>query len=158
MNIYMREAIKEAIKGFTLGHGGPFGSVIVKQNKDGEKEIIARGHNKVLLENNPLRHGEMDAIANATRVLKSFDLKGCDLYTTGEPCPMCLAAIMWSNINNVFYGCTIEDNERIGFRDNKFNSRMNINRNNFHNMYQIDRDMCLRLFDEYRRSKNKRLY
>ena len=158
MNIFMREAIKEAIKGFSNGHGGPFGAVVVKQNRFGEKEIIARGHNMVLAERNPLRHGEMVAIANATKALNSFDLTGCDLYTTGEPCPMCLAAIMWSNINNVFYGCTIEDNEKIGFRDNRFNKLLNINRKNFQNMYQIDRDICLMLFEDYNKSKNKKIY
>ena len=158
MNLFMREAIREALKGFKSGHGGPFGAVVVKQNKDGIREIVGRGHNMVLAENNPLRHGEMVAIADACKNLGTFDLTGCDLYTTGEPCPMCLAGIMWANINNVFYGCTIEDNEIIGFRDNKFNKLLSINRKNFTNMYELDRDMCLLLFEDYNKSKNKRLY
>jgi len=158
MNIFMAEAIKEATRGFTAGHGGPFGSVIVKQNADGEKTIIARGHNMVLHEKNPLRHGEMVAIANATKTLGTHDLTGCDIYTTGEPCPMCLAALMWANINNIFYGCTIEDNGKIGFRDDKFNKKMSINRANFHNLYQLDHPGCLELFDKYNKSKNKKIY
>ena len=158
MNKFMREAIKEAIRGFTLGHGGPFGSVVVRQNASGEKEIIARGHNMVIADKNPLRHGEMVAMENATKALKTFDLSGCDLYTTGEPCPMCLAAMMWANINNIFYGCTIEDNEKIGFRDQKFDKALKIDRNKIPNLYQIDRDMCLILFDEYNKSSIKKLY
>lgn len=154
----MREAIDEAVMGILLGHGGPFGAVIVKQNKDGEKEIVARGHNMVIKENNPTLHGEMVAITNATRELKTYDLTGCDLYTTGEPCPMCLAAIMWANINNVFYGCTIADNEKIGFRDNKFDKAMNIKRENFHNLYELDRDECLKLFERYNQTANKKKY
>jgi len=158
MNKFMKEAIAEATKGVFLGHGGPFGAVIVKQNKDGIKEIVGRGHNRVIKENNPTRHGEMVAIADATKNLGTFDLTGCDIYTTGEPCPMCLGALMWANINNIFYGCTIEDNEKIGFRDNKFNDIMSIKRKTFYNMYQIERDACLELFDMYNKINNKKSY
>ena len=82
---------------------------------------MARGYNMVLKNNDPTAHGEMMAIRKAGETLRTFDLSGCTLYTTGEPCHMCLCAIMWANIDRVYYGCTIADNGRIGFRDDKFN-------------------------------------
>ncbi len=93
---YMRLAIDEAREGIRSGHGGPFGSVIVK---DGE--IIGKGHNMVLKNNDSTAHGEVSAIRNAESNIKSFDLTGAEIYTTGEPCPMCLAACMWANISKV---------------------------------------------------------
>ena len=90
-NPYMTEAINEALDGIRCGHGGPFGCVIVK---DGE--IIGRGHNRVLIDNDSTAHGEIVAIRNAEQQLGSYDLSGCILYTTGEPCPMCLYAILWT--------------------------------------------------------------
>ena len=104
-NPYMTEAIREALDGISQGHGGPFGCVIVKDD-----EIIGSGHNMVLEEKDSTAHGEITAIRNAENALDSYDLSGCVLYTTGEPCPMCLYAILWANISKVYYGCTIEDN------------------------------------------------
>ena len=115
MNKYMKMAIKEAEKGIDCGHGGPFGCVIVKDGK-----VIAKGHNEVLKKKDPTCHGEMMAIHKACKKLGTHDLTGCEAYTTGEPCPMCLAAILWANIDKVYYGCNIFDTEKIGFRDNKF--------------------------------------
>ena len=114
-NPYMTEAINEALDGIRNGHGGPFGCVIVK---DGE--IIGRGHNMVLNDKDSTAHGEITAIRDAEQALDSYDLSGCILYTTGEPCPMCLYAILWANVDAVYYGCTIEDNADIGFRDQDF--------------------------------------
>ena len=151
--IFMMEAIKEAKVGIHLGHGGPFGAVIVHKN-----EIVTRGHNEVLKTNDPTRHGEMVAIRNASRRLSTFNLKGCDLYTTGEPCPMCLAASMWADIENIYFGCTIEDNEKIGFRDNIFNNFMNIDRSKFKNLHMLERDKCLKLFDEYNSIQGRIIY
>ena len=111
----MQLAIEEARTGIQNDHGGPFGSVIVK---DGE--VISTGHNMVLLNNDPTAHGEISAIRAAGRKLGTFDLSGCTIYTTGEPCHMCLCACMWANIDKIYYGCTIEDNGLIGFRDDKF--------------------------------------
>ena len=99
MNKFMKMAIKEAEKGITLNHGGPFGAVIVKDGK-----VVAKGHNQVLKNQDPTCHGEIMAIHKACKKLKTFDLTGCELYTTGEPCPMCLAAILWANIDKVYYG------------------------------------------------------
>ena len=101
-NEYMKLAIDEAREGIYNSHGGPFGSVIVKDD-----EIVGRGHNMVLKNNDSTAHGEISAIRDAEKRLKTFDLSGCELYTTGEPCPMCLAACMWANIDKVYYGCTM---------------------------------------------------
>lgn len=112
---YMKLAVEEAREGIRNGEGGPFGSVIVK---DGE--IVGRGHNQVLKNNDPTCHGEVCAIRDACSRLGTYDLSGCIIYTTGEPCHMCLCACMWANIEKIYYGCTIEDNGLIGFRDDKF--------------------------------------
>lgn len=142
---FMDIAIAEAKTGIYNADGGPFGAVIVKDGK-----IIASGHNHVLANNDSTCHGEVDVIRKAEQKLNTFDLSGCELYTTGEPCPMCLAAIMWANIEKVYYGCTIEDNSIIGFRDEKFDTMMGGRAGlpeDF--LEEQDRDKCLELFDEY---------
>ena len=141
---YMTEAINEALEGVLNAHGGPFGCVIVK---DGE--IIGRGHNRVLVDNDSTAHGEIVGIRNAEQQLSNYDLSGCVLYTTGEPCPMCLYAILWANIEHVYYGCTIKDNSDIGFRDEAF-ARLGDNREALSDFLTcIDRDACLKLFKIY---------
>lgn len=146
MNKYMQIAIEEAEMGIHHKHGGPFGSVIVK---DGE--IIARDHNRVLQENDPTEHGEISTIREACEKLKTHDLTGCELYTTGEPCHMCLCACMWANISKVYYGCTIKDNEDIGFRDNKFNNIFSGRDKLKDYLIEMDREECLKLFEEYKK-------
>ena len=143
-NPYMQEAVREAFRGISAGDGGPFGTVIVK---DGE--IVGRGHNCVLRDNDATCHGEIAAIRDAGKRLGTFDLSGCELYTTGEPCPMCLCATLWANISQVYYGCTIEDNERIGFRDNKFDKIFGGRDKLGTYLKAIDRAACLALFDAY---------
>ena len=147
MNKYMSEAIKEAQTGIRLGHGGPFGAIIVKDGK-----IIGRGHNQVVKLNDPTCHGEMMAIRDASKNIDSFDLSGSELYTTGEPCPMCLGAILWANIDKVYYGCNVLDTDKIGFRDDVFYKRLN-NKLNF--VTELDRDECLKLYEEYSSIKDK---
>lgn len=144
-NEYMELAIGEAREGIYNSHGGPFGSVIVRDGK-----IIGQGHNMVLLRNDSTLHGEIAAIRNAESSLCTFDLSGAELYTTGEPCPMCLAACMWANIDKVYYGCTIEDNEMIGFRDKKFDEMFGGREAFADYLVQLDRDACLKLFEEYK--------
>ena len=141
---FMQMAIEEARIGIHQGHGGPFGAVIVK---DGQ--VVSRGHNMVLHNNDATAHGEMMAIRQAGDRLGTFDLSGCVLYTTGEPCHMCLCAIMWANISHVYYGCTIADNGRIGFRDDKFNDIFGGRDRLGDFLSELDRDKCLALFDEY---------
>ncbi len=143
----MSEAIKEAQTGIRLGHGGPFGAIIVKDGK-----IIGRGHNQVVKLNDPTCHGEMMAIRDASKNIDSFDLSGSELYTTGEPCPMCLGAILWANIDKVYYGCNVLDTDKIGFRDDVFYKRLN---NKLSFVTELDRDECLKLYEEYSSIKDK---
>ena len=109
---FMREAIRLSIAQMRAGHGGPFGAVVVK---DGQ--IIARGFNQVTSTHDPTCHAEVDAIRKACRALGTFQLDGCDLYTSCEPCPMCLGAIYWARPARVFYGNTKADAAAIGFDD-----------------------------------------
>lgn len=144
MNKYMKMAIAEAREGIHKGHGGPFGSVIVKDGK-----VIARGHNHVLANHDPTCHGEIDAIRQAGELLGTYDLTGCEIYTTGEPCHMCLCACMWANIDKIYYGCTIADNGRIGMRDDKFDGIFGGRDKLQDYLIEMDREACLELFDEY---------
>ncbi len=108
---YMKEAIKLSVENVEKG-GGPFGAVIVK---DGE--IIARGANRVTSSNDPTAHAEVTAIREAAKALNTFNLKGCEIYTSCEPCPMCLAAIYWARIDRIYFGNTKTDAKNIGFDD-----------------------------------------
>lgn len=145
-NPFMIIAVQEALEGITCQHGGPFGCVIVK---DGE--IVGQGHNMVLAGHDASAHGEIQAIRDAGHNLNTHDLSGCDLYTTGEPCPMCLFACLWANIDRVYYGCTIEDNSVIGFRDGGFSEMVDKESLPDDYLVCIDREACLRLFEEYQR-------
>ena len=151
MNRFMRLAINEAKRGILAGHGGPFGCVIVK---DGV--IVGKGHNQVIKNQDPTCHGEVMAIHKACKKLGTFDLSGCELYTTGEPCPMCLGAILWANIDKVYFGCNIIDTEKIGFRDNKFYSLTDEEKGEF--IKELDRKQCLKLYDLYMSLENKKEY
>lgn len=108
---YMQEAIKLSLENID-NNGGPFGAVIVK---DGE--IIAKGANRVTCSNDPTAHAEVVAIREAAKTLNDFNLSGCTIYTSCEPCPMCLAAIYWARIDRIFYGNTKTDAKKIGFDD-----------------------------------------
>ena len=107
----MKRAI-ELSENSANGTGGPFGSVIVKDEK-----IIAEGSNQVTSTNDPTAHAEIVAIRQACKKLNTFNLSGCDIYTSCEPCPMCLSAIYWSHINNIYYANTREDAKKINFDD-----------------------------------------
>jgi guanine deaminase len=110
--IFMEKAIALATENVTSGRGGPFGAVIVCDDK-----IIATGANLVTATNDPTAHGEIVAIRNACTALKSFQLKGCHVYTSCEPCPMCLAAIYWARCDAIFYGSCAADAADAGFDD-----------------------------------------
>jgi tRNA(Arg) A34 adenosine deaminase TadA len=109
---FMRQAIELATTNVTSGRGGPFGAVIVK---DGV--VIATGANHVTASLDPTAHAEVTAIRNACQALGTFVLEGCDVYTSCEPCPMCLAAIYWARCSRIFYGCNAHDAARAGFDD-----------------------------------------
>ena len=108
----MKEAIHVALNGMNQNEGGPFGCVIVKDGK-----IIGRGNNKVTSTNDPTAHAEVIAIREACKSLNSFQLEGCELYTTCEPCPMCLGAIYWARPEKVYFGSNHMDAANIGFDD-----------------------------------------
>ena len=108
----MHQAIKLADEGMQSGRGGPFGAVIVRHG-----EIVGRGNNRVTSTNDPTAHAEVTAIRDACANLKTFQLTDCELYTSCEPCPMCLSAIYWARIPTVYYGNTRADAAAIGFDD-----------------------------------------
>ena len=111
--IYMQHACELSERSIQRG-GGPFGAVIVEKATG---EIISKGHNLVTLRTDPTLHAEMVAISQACRYLDTIDLSGCAIYTSCEPCPMCLAAIYWAHIDTIYFGNTKEDAKRIGFDD-----------------------------------------
>jgi tRNA(Arg) A34 adenosine deaminase TadA len=109
---FMTEAVNAALKGMNNNEGGPFGCIVVK---DGQ--IVGRGNNKVTSTNDPTAHAEVNAIRNACKNLDSFQLDGCEIYTSCEPCPMCLGAIYWARPDKVYYGSNQSDAANIGFDD-----------------------------------------
>lgn len=149
---FMQAALEEAYAGIKAGDGGPFGTVIVK---DGE--IVGRGHNRVVVNQDPTCHGEMEAIRDACKNLGTFDLSGCELYTTAEPCPMCLGATLWANIPVVYYGCTREDSDGIGFRDEVFYEYL-AGENDLLTVSEFERESCLELFEAYTEIEGKTAY
>jgi len=109
---FLRRAIFLATENVTSGHGGPFGAVIVREGK-----IVGEGVNSVTATNDPTAHAEVSAIRAACRALGTFSLAGCELYTSCEPCPMCLAASYWARLDVVYYGACATDAARAGFDD-----------------------------------------
>lgn len=148
----MKKAIDEARRTMNLNYGGPFGAMIVKDNK-----IIVVASNTVLKDNDPTAHAEINAIRKASKVLNTYDLSGCTLYTTGYPCPMCLSAIIWSNIKEVYYGTNLQDAAHIGFRDEFIYDFINGKNKEILSLKNIDHDECLKLFKEYQ-DNNKEIY
>ena len=142
---YMDEALKEAYDGIKNGHGGPFGTVIVKDGR-----VVGRGHNRVLKNADPTCHGEMEAIRDACKNMGTHDLSGCELYTTAEPCPMCLGATLWANIGKVYYGCNVKDTDDIGFRDDRFYEFFEKGSDDVLKIEENEREKCLKLFADYK--------
>ena len=152
-NKFMKKAIELSIQSVNLG-GGPFGSVIVKDNK-----IIAEGSNKVTLSNDPTAHGEIVAIREACKKLNTFILAGCELYSTCEPCPMCLSAIYWARVDKIYYANTREDAKKIDFDDSLIYSEIqkNINERKI-SMNQMMRDEALKAFELWDKKTDKVKY
>ena len=153
MNKYINLAKSEAMLGINNNEGGPFGAIIT----DKEVNIVAKGNNKVLKNNDPTAHAEIVAIRNACSKLNTYDLSEYILYTSCEPCPMCLSAIIWSNIKEVYYACTKNDAAEIGFRDDMIYEYLKGNNKDLINLKQIDRDECIELFEEYKK-QGKTIY
>jgi guanine deaminase len=150
---FIRVAVREATAGVKLNHGGPFGAVVVKSGR-----IIARAHNQVITTNDPTAHAEVNAIRLATKKLKSFSLAGCDLYTTCEPCPMCLAAILWARIDTVYYGCTQKDAAAIGFDDEKFHQSFTVKPLLQRRMKQVGQQECLKIMRVWAKKNDRVRY
>jgi tRNA(Arg) A34 adenosine deaminase TadA len=140
-NKFMLKAIELSIKSAKTT-GGPFGCVVVKDNK-----IISEGFNKVTLTNDPTAHGEIVAIREACNKLNTFKLSGCELYSSCEPCPMCLSAIYWSRIDKIFYANTRDDAKNIDFDDSFIYSEINKKiEDRKLQMIQMHRDEALKAF------------
>jgi len=150
---FMKRAIELSIESVNNG-GGPFGSVIVKNSN-----IIAEGSNKVTLSNDPTAHGEMVAIREACKKLNTFSLKGCELYSTCEPCPMCLSAIYWARIEKIYYANTREDAKKIDFDDSLIYSEFhkNIDERKIP-MIQTMRNEALKAFELWNKKTDKVKY
>jgi guanine deaminase len=112
---FMQRVLELAQKGMDTGHGGPFGSVIVK---DGE--IVGEAHNEVLSSNDPTAHAELLAVRRASARLKSFNLSGCELYTNGAPCCMCMSSMLWARLDRAYYALSMDDSSEIGLGDEPF--------------------------------------
>jgi len=148
----MKLAYDEAIKGMNNNYGGPFGAVIIKDGK-----IIASSHNKVLKTNDPTAHAEINAIRKASKALNNFDLSDCTLYTTCQPCPMCLGAIFWARIKTVYYGASKDDASIGGFDDSRFYDMIN-SKNSDVKLHQIDKEINAKLFELWNKKEDATLY
>jgi len=150
---FMKRAIELSIKSVNSGTG-PFGAVLVKDN-----QIIAEGFNKVTTSNDPTSHAEIVAIRMACKVLNNFNLEGCDLYTTCEPCPMCLSAIYWARINKIYYANTRVDAQKIDFSDAMIYEELNKTiKDRKIPMHQMMRDDALKAFDMWNKKEDKIKY
>ena len=152
---YMKEADAEAAANLTKNEGGPFGAVVVRDDK-----IIGRGRNRVLVRHDPTCHAEVEAIRAACQALGTHDLSGCVLYTSCYPCPMCLSAAIWANIKTVYYGNTAQDAAAIGFRDDfiyRFIEEHQKNAAVLH-LEQIGRETTIQTFYAYQEKEDKTLY
>ena len=155
MNEYMKIAKELSDENIKTNAGGPFGACIVKDGK-----IIGKGSNHVLCDNDPTAHAEIIAIREACKNINSYDLSGCEIYTTCYPCPMCLSAIIWANIKKVYYGNTKEDASNIGFRDEciyDFIKNMD-KENNVLELECMDREETIKTFNEYKEKNDKKIY
>jgi len=152
-NEFMKRAIELSIESVNNG-GGPFGCVIVKDEK-----IISEGSNKVTSSNDPTAHGEIVAIREACKSINNFSLNGCELYSTCEPCPMCLAAIYWARVDKIYYANTRKDAQKIGFDDSLIYSEFqkNIDKRKIP-MIQMLRNEALKAFDLWDKKIDKVKY
>lgn len=134
-------------------NGGPFGAVIVK---DGE--IIAKAHNTVIESNDATAHAEVNVIRLASKKLNTHDLSGCVLYINAEPCPMCLSAIIWANIKEVYYANTKKDADDIGFRDDMIYEYINGNKKDIINLHHMPSKEARKVFDDFKNMEDKIMY
>ena len=143
------EALKNKNNNYT--QGGPFGAVITDKNGN----IIASSHNSVIASNDPTAHAEVNTIRKACKKLGTHDLSGYILYTSCYPCPMCLSAIIWANIKEVYYGNTKEDANEIGFRDDLIYEYLKNPNSGFLKLIPSNRNICIKTFEDYKNNNEK---
>lgn len=153
MDNFMKIAVDSARNGMINNEGGPFGCVIV----DKSGNVISSGNNRVLIDVDPTAHAEIVAIRNASKKLNTYDLSNLILYSSCKPCPMCLSAIIWSNIKQVYYGCDSEDAASIGFRDDLIYNYFFNKSDDILSMSHLCNSECISLFEEYKKL-NKTIY
>lgn len=159
MNKYMEIADEMSKQNLLTNNGGPFGAVIVKNDI-----IVGVGNNNVLKNNDPTAHAEVQAIRNACQNLNTYDLTGCELYTSCYPCPMCLSAIIWSNIKTIYYGNTKEDAANIGFRDDFIYNYLDLlnkeddKAEKILKAIQLDRQETIKTFNKFAEKLDKTIY
>ena len=150
-DFWMRRTIELAVENVRAGKGGPFGAVIVQDGR-----ILAEGTNLVTSTNDPTAHAEIVAIRGACRALGRFHLTGCEIYTSCEPCPMCLAAIYWARLEKVFFGCTCADAAAAGFNDELIYHELAASLADRRlPMVQLMRDDALRAFEAWARAEGR---
>ena len=155
MDEYMDLAIDLSDDNFEKNYGGPFGACVVKDGK-----IIGKGINRVLKDNDPTAHAEVVAIRKACRNIQSYDLSGCELYTSCYPCPMCLSAIIWANIKVVYYGNSKNDAADIGFRDEFIYNYLNKidegkEDDNVLKLTCMKREEAIKVFEEFKKNPKR---
>lgn len=154
MNEFMKIANDLAKDNLITNDGGPFGAVVVKDN-----QVVGKGSNHVLKNNDPSAHAEIMAIRDACKNLNTYDLSNCILYTSCFPCPMCMSATIWSNIKVVYYGNTKEDAANIGFRDDFiYDYLKDMSNNSILNIIQLNREETIKTFKEFQDKENKTIY
>lgn len=134
-------------------NGGPFGAVILKNG-----EIVSIAHNTVIESKDPTAHAEVNAIRLATKKLNTHDLTGCTLYVNAEPCPMCLSAIIWANIKEVYYANTKEESGNIGFRDDLIYDYIKNRDENILKTHHVENEKAKEIFEEFKTNENKIMY
>ncbi|MEN8118515.1 MAG: nucleoside deaminase [Bacteroidota bacterium] len=153
-NHFMQTAINLAQKGMNSNNGGPFGALVVKNNK-----IIAEGYNQVTSKNDPTAHAEIVAIREACKKLNSFQLDGCTIYTSCEPCPMCLGAIYWARPKKVYFAATREDAADTNFDDHFIYDEMELDFKERHIDFEnIMRDEARLVFEKWKEKEDKTVY
>ena len=153
-NKFMLEAVTAALKGMENNEGGPFGCVIVKDGK-----IVGRGNNKVTSNNDPTAHAEIMAIRDACENLNTFQLEGCEIYTSCEPCPMCFGAIYWARPDKVYYGCSQQDAADINFDDEFIYKEIELPYEKRSIPFeQLAREIALEPFQKWSEKDNKTVY
>lgn len=153
MQHIMKLAIEKAYETMSKDIGGPFGAAVIDENGT----VISVCSNRVLGDHDPTAHAEIVAIREACEKLGTHDLSGCAIYATGYPCPMCLGAIIWANIKECYFGCSPEDAEKIGFRDDFIYRfiKEDCKDTNIIDFKQIYREDCLKLFEKYHEERRE---